>query len=195
MYAIIFSMNKSAQKFHKGFTLLETLFSILIFSAALISLMTIAARGISATADSEQTTTASYLAQEGIEVARNIRDSNYASGAAFDATLSTCTAAAPCNISYGSTPTAMPILAVTTCGGIQPGTTQANPICSIPVYQSSVSGWYTNLGQGATQTQFYRTIYVIPNSAHEDQIISRVNWTYKTIPQTVSLDTIVTNWQ
>jgi Tfp pilus assembly protein PilV len=62
---------------HSGFTLIETLFSILIFSAALISLLAISSKGISATNEVKNETMAYYLAQEGLEVVRNIRDNNF----------------------------------------------------------------------------------------------------------------------
>jgi Tfp pilus assembly protein PilV len=188
---------------HKGFTLIETLFSILIFSAALISLMTIAAKGISATENSEQTTTASYLAQEGIEVARNIRDTNYATGGTAWTNLSQCTITAPCDLAYGSS-SAPSVPTLVNCS-IVSGT--ASPSCSVPIKQNSQTGWYSD--SGTIPTQFYRTIYLVEDNPassslnqsntgsgpNEYQVISRVNWTYRTIPHVVSLDTILRDWQ
>jgi Tfp pilus assembly protein PilV len=59
-----------------GFTLIETLVAISIFSASIIGLMSVLASGVSDTNYAKQKMIASYLAQEGIECVRNTRD-NY----------------------------------------------------------------------------------------------------------------------
>lgn len=179
-------------QFHKGFTLIETLFAILIFSSALIALMTIAGRGIAATANAEQTTTASYLAQEGIEVVRNMRDSNYNNTASWDSGFSTCTPQAPCKVQYGTGLTA-------------PGLAPCSGVICPAVYQSPLSGFYVDQGvQNSEPTQYVRTVYVIPATppaggtsapaVNEYQVVSKVMWTSKTIPHVVTLDTILKDW-
>ncbi len=59
-----------------GFTLVETLVAVSIFSLSILGLMSILASGVSNTNYAKQKMTASYLAQEGIEHARNIRDTH-----------------------------------------------------------------------------------------------------------------------
>ncbi|MFH1201091.1 MAG: prepilin-type N-terminal cleavage/methylation domain-containing protein [bacterium] len=59
-----------------GFTLVETLVAVSIFSMSILGLMSILASGISDTNYVKQKIAASYLAQEGIEYVRNIRDTN-----------------------------------------------------------------------------------------------------------------------
>jgi|GEM_PF-2432360 len=61
----------------RGFSLLETLVGVFIFSIALISLTTIASRGIQATQTAILRSTAQFLAQEGIEAVEMIRDNNF----------------------------------------------------------------------------------------------------------------------
>lgn len=182
------------QQFHEGFTLIETLFAILIFSAALIALMTIAGRGISAAANAAQTTTASYLAQEGLEVGRNIRDTNYAANGAWDAGLATCVGG--CSVVYGSaadSPTLSP------CSGSCP-----------LVKQDLQTAWYGDTG---SDSQYRRTVTIksinpvtsgggsgpsgpTPAATADDEylVTSQVTWTSKSIPRTVTLSTIVKNW-
>ena len=58
----------------RGFTLVETLVAISIFSMSILGLMSILASGISDTNYAKQKMTVSYLAQEGIEYIRNMRD-------------------------------------------------------------------------------------------------------------------------
>lgn len=57
-----------------GFTLVETLVSISIFTMSILGLMSILASGISNTNYAKKKMAAEYLAQEGIECVRNIRD-------------------------------------------------------------------------------------------------------------------------
>ena len=57
-----------------GFTLVETLVAVFILSLSIITMMTVLSSGISDTNYAKQKITATYLAQEGIEYMRNIRD-------------------------------------------------------------------------------------------------------------------------
>ncbi|MFA6257804.1 MAG: type II secretion system protein [Candidatus Paceibacterota bacterium] len=69
-------MNKFLRQKNKAFTLVETLVSISIFTMSILGLMSILASSISNTNYVKQKITAEYLAQEGIEHARNIRDTH-----------------------------------------------------------------------------------------------------------------------
>ncbi|MCC7160334.1 prepilin-type N-terminal cleavage/methylation domain-containing protein [Candidatus Nomurabacteria bacterium] len=60
----------------EGFTLVETLIAIAIFSMSILALMSVLGSGIADTSYAKQKTIASYLAEEGIEAVRNFRD-NY----------------------------------------------------------------------------------------------------------------------
>ncbi|MFA5778149.1 MAG: type II secretion system protein [Candidatus Paceibacterota bacterium] len=79
------------QKRNKAFTLVETLVAISIFTMSILGLISILASGISNTGYAKQKMAATYLAQEGIEYARNVRDTNVLSGAGGWATFITPT--------------------------------------------------------------------------------------------------------
>ncbi len=57
-----------------GFTLVETLVGLLIFTVAVVALMSVLGSGISTTTYAKQKLAAQFLAQEGIECVRNRRD-------------------------------------------------------------------------------------------------------------------------
>ena len=61
----------------RGFTLLEMIVAIFIVTVALIGIMSLIHRSIVSAQISYSKLTAAYLAQEGLEIIRNIRDSNW----------------------------------------------------------------------------------------------------------------------
>ncbi len=58
----------------QGFTIVETLVALSIFSVAVIALISVAISGSSGATYVKNKLTASYLAQEGVEMVRNLRD-------------------------------------------------------------------------------------------------------------------------
>lgn len=58
----------------KGFTLIEMIIAVFIFTLSLSALMTVSARGLRAARLAQNQVTADYLAIEGLEAVRNIRD-------------------------------------------------------------------------------------------------------------------------
>lgn len=67
-------MKKFFQQKNKAFTLIETLVAISIFTMSILGLMSVLSSGIASTNYAKQKIIASYLAQEGIEYVRNMRD-------------------------------------------------------------------------------------------------------------------------
>ncbi|MEI7765199.1 MAG: prepilin-type N-terminal cleavage/methylation domain-containing protein [bacterium] len=58
----------------KGFTLIETMVALFIFSVSIMTVMSVLSQGISSTNYAKNKIVAEYLSQEGIEYIRNIRD-------------------------------------------------------------------------------------------------------------------------
>ncbi|KKR70692.1 MAG: putative membrane protein [Candidatus Nomurabacteria bacterium GW2011_GWB1_40_7] len=75
---------KKVNKLSKGFTLIETLVAISIFTMSILAMFSVLAQSISDTGYAKKKMTATYLAQEGIEYARNLRDNAVLSGAGWD---------------------------------------------------------------------------------------------------------------
>jgi prepilin-type N-terminal cleavage/methylation domain-containing protein len=65
---------------NKGFTLVETLVAISILSLAITGPLVIAQKGIGSAVYARDEITAFYLAQEAVEYARNVRDTNRIGG-------------------------------------------------------------------------------------------------------------------
>lgn len=68
----------------EGFSILEITVSIFIISMAFIALLSLTNQNIQAQKTSENYLIASQLAQEGLELVRNIRDNNWGSGNFYD---------------------------------------------------------------------------------------------------------------
>lgn len=78
---LIFSfMKKNLTHNQRGFTLVEMLVAVLIFSLSLTALMTVSAKGLRASREAQSQVEADYLALEALEGVRNIRDSAFIAG-------------------------------------------------------------------------------------------------------------------
>jgi len=69
-------MKKIFQKQNSGFTLIEMMVAIVIFTFSLLGIVVIMGGSISDTTLAKNRIIASYLAQEGVEVMRNFRDTS-----------------------------------------------------------------------------------------------------------------------
>lgn len=65
---------KKINQNNRGFTIVEMLIAVLIFTLSLTSLMTVASRSLKTSRNAEEQLIADYLALEAIEVVHNLRD-------------------------------------------------------------------------------------------------------------------------
>src|SRR4051812_29896076 len=82
--------NKAGKGVQKGFTLVEAMVAISILSLAVTGPLVIAQKGIGSAIYARDQVTASYLAQEGVEYVRNVRDTNRIAGSPWLTGLSAC---------------------------------------------------------------------------------------------------------
>lgn len=179
-------MQSSLMYNHKGFTLIETLFAVLIFSASLVSLMTIAGRGISAATTAREQTVAQYLAQEGVEIVRNIRDTAFLTSG-WSQGFDTCTETDPCHVTYGNNSTIPPVL--TPC-------TVSDPAGCV-VYENADA--FVDTG---TPSIYFRKIYAVPMGTQDNtgnyteyKVVSEITWTSKNIQRNVAMQTLLKKWK
>ena len=69
---------------NKAFTLIEVIIAISVFLIGILGIYAVIPRIISISAANTSRFIASQLGREGIEIVRNIRDSNYLEGSVFD---------------------------------------------------------------------------------------------------------------
>ncbi len=170
---------------HPGFTLLEMLFAVIIFSFALVSLMTIAGRGVIASSSAKDQLTAQFLAEEALEVARNTRDTNYIYMTDWLSGLEQCQNT-PCDVDYsGSTP----ILTACDSGDCQ------------GEYLYNNKGDFDPVDNGGAPTSFWRELVITP--IHDDalgqpdqvRVDATVHWRQKSLERKMTVTTYMTNWQ
>lgn len=161
----------------KGFTLIESLLAIFIFSLSLVSLITLSSRGITGTVQARDQAIAQFLAQEGIEMVRHTRDNQFIMnppGTWFTTQLANCQENSPCIIDGYNSPY-FNLVSNTNDYGLLVQNDKYQPV--------SVSSG-----------KFVREIYV--DSLNSDEIVvhSVVSWNNGSIPRQVHLTTNLTNW-
>jgi len=163
-----------------GFTLVETLVAISIFTMSILALFSVLAKGISNTNYAKTKIIASYLGQEGIEYIRNMRDtfvlynpsSSQAGWNDFNTKLAngSCQVANGCyfnadNLDYGDTTQPMIDITLTACGASCP-----------PLSFDSSTGKY---GYTGPDSDFVRKIQItqVGSPVNEVKVFSTIYWT------------------
>ncbi len=155
-------------KNQKGFTLVETLVALVILSMALIPLLTVSSSTNRISAVIQDDLIASGLAQEGVEVVRAIRDTNWLNSRAFNSGLS--------NGDYIANSAA----------------TQLTAWSSKPLNISDGLYGYA----AGTPTKFYRTIRITNVNAGEIRVVSEIAWTTSSnANKTISVEDHLFNWK
>ncbi len=139
----------------KGFTFIETFFAVTIMLAALVGVFALIQQTTSFIPVAGQKLVASYLVQEGIEIVRNIRETNKINALDWDTGLTNCNLG--CEADYND-------LALTS-------------------YQNRFlyladSGFY-QYGATATPTIYKRKITITPQESNSLQVKVEVFWQEK----------------
>lgn len=161
-------------KFHSsqsGFSLVETLVAISILLIALVGPLTIASRGLQSSLYAREQVTATFLAQEGVELVMKIRDENglaYAGGGsdAWDwvagGTYAACFASNGCG------------LAIADDGGVSvAGCGSEGAGCELRIQESGRDRYNYSSGE---PTPYTRVIQLTTPSANAVKITSTVSW-------------------
>lgn len=168
----------------RGFTLIETMIAVTILSLSIAGPLFTASRAIVAAQISRDQLTASYLAQEGIEYVRILRDNEYL--ALYPpGTLTSTTAWNNFNASAISSCASPNICTL--------GPAQGNgtlPVAVCPGGTCSASFSLSTPG-----TPFKRTLQKVNVSSTDEKIMSSVSWSFHGVTYTVSVTDHLTPWQ
>ncbi len=155
-----------------GFTIVEALVAISIFSIAVTGVITVASKGGNDTIALRNRLTANYLAQEGIELMRSKRDS-------YDVEFSSGGWTEFINGATGAgCPTECDIDVIT------------RDWVPSPVSQLNYDGYIFSHSQGSTYSIFTRKISIVSVPALQNNegitVTSTVTWLEGTVPRTIS---------
>ena len=151
-----------------GFTLVETLVSLVLLSMAIIPALILSTRAVNIAYDVRDTLTASGLAQEGIEVVRAMRDTNWFNDLEFDNGLT--------DGSYRVEWDSVSLLPLS-----------GNPVLNLN------NGLYTY--SGGNGTIFSRALTITKINGGELRIVSKVNWADKGVTKNVQAEEHLFNWK
>ncbi len=199
-------MKNFPKKFNDGFTLVETLVAVSIFTLSLLIVMVVLGQGLSNTTNSQEKTIATYLAQEGIEYMRNMRDTFllYSTDATtgwtsfrgrLDACDSTSDSSKICifdpekdssGLAYdlfapSSAPQEMGKIYLAVCGST----------CPTIKYDSATGAYGYTTG---ADSGYLRTITVKTINATEIKVISTVSWRQGSGTYTANFSENLYNW-
>lgn len=173
---------------NKGFTLIETLVALSIFSLSIVALIVAAGQGVSNFQTIKARLTASYLAQEGVELVHNIRDTEITSGGDWNSFVSStvfdCVIPNPnsvgCTIDAVFNPS---VITVLPCG-----------ISSCAPLKYSDPIGYNYGSSSPIATIFERIISVEIIGVNEIKVKSTVNYTVGGTTSQIVMSEILTNW-
>lgn len=179
-----------------GFTLIEALTSILILAMAITGPLTIAGKGLTAALIAKDQIVASYLAQDGAEYVRFLRDTACLASSSSCSSSQWLTGLAPCTSSNGTAACYVDSLAQNpaspqSCGGAD--------CAAYPLYWDAARGLYTYSTTGTQKSIYTRTILITtPVAGNSDEALLTVTVQWKdvgNIMRSVTVQENMLDWQ
>lgn len=196
-------MKNNPKKQNRAFTLVETMVAISIMMLAILGPLSIASSGLRNAIFARDQITAYYLAQEGIEYVRYVRDNNYikyiASGVAADKRPDWKTGLENCLSTTGSgfgCTIDMPLFFAATGDGSSYAPQLCIDVNCSPALNKIDDGT-ANAGQftyqSAPLSPFRRIVKITPLDANRAKVEVTMNWATVNVKKTFTISEIVTN--
>ena len=182
----------------RGFTLIEALVAVTILALAVAGPLVTANRALVANQTSRDQLTASYLAQEGVEYIRTLRDNEYLGKyAAHDPNASANAWTAFLQDVSGCVSSACTVDPV--YGGLTQYAGNA-PLyltnCPSGLTSCTPPNVYTQQNfAGSSRTAFTRTVQMGAVTANEERVTSTVSWSFHGLPYSIVVIDHLTSWQ
>lgn len=178
---------------NKSFTLIEVVIAISLLTIGLLAVYNVIQQTIVFASLSTSRLGAAYLAQEGIEIVRNIRDSNWLENrsvaTSWDEGLTGCSAG--CEADY-TTPTALDPILISYDGG---------RFLYIDIDDIDGDG-FTNFyryidspGSNDIPTKFKRKIMIMPDGLDILEVTVKVSWEERGRPHNITAQENLYNWR
>ena len=190
----------------RGFTLIETMVAIAILTLSIAGPLYTANRAIVAAETASSQLTATYLAQEGIEYVRMMRDNEYLLAYHAGTNISSIAWTNFLNNPISDLSAITQCIAPNKCildpvQGVLAPLTQC-PVsggqgnCTAPLYLIS-KGIYSeqNVSGTGVLTPFTRSIQAVFVSPADERIVSTVSWSFHGMPYAVTVTDHLTPWQ
>ncbi len=157
-----------------GFTLIEVLIALALLTTALVPAFVLATNAVGLSTTIKNSLISAGLAQEGVEIVRAMRDSNWFASPAvpFDTGLDACLVS--CRVQWNST---VPLPAA------------GDP----PLKLDATTGLYSYDASG-TDSIFTRRIIVTKISAYEVDVTSEVTWKERSVNKKVTVEYHLFDW-
>jgi Tfp pilus assembly protein PilV len=172
--------NAPARRSRRAFSLVEIIVILFIISLGLMAILSLIIQNIQSQSYNRNNLTAYQLAQEGIEMIRKVRDSNWKVSAAFTLGLATTTGTTYQNyMDYRDT---------------WPHDASANPTLLTILKQDSAGLYFHDSVSPATTSPFSRLIRTKKLDNNSLQVNSVVSWQDHNRNYSYDLETILYNW-
>ena len=168
----------------RGFTLIETMVATGVLLIAVVGPMSLLGNSLNNIYFVRDQMLAVNLAQEGVEVVRQRRDTNFLSGVAWDGGFGTsdCAGGVTCVVDTN------PTLAIMKCNGL----------CTEKVYKDPTDGFYHQYPStpplGVTPSLFTRKVNLVRVNGNEYTITVNVSWSTGRIPGSVTVTESIFRW-
>lgn len=185
-----FNLNKKNNFQKKGFTLIESLVAVSIFSLSILALISVLATGIQDINFAKRKIIASYLAQEGLEHLRNLRDTYVLSQTedwtTFKVKINPCNSpdlSSGCYFVFDEhSENNIRNTEFSTC---------TNSICPEMNYNTSNGRYYYG---GGDSSGYHRKISTQEINPNEIKVVSTVYWNQGSGQKSVSVSDVLFNW-